>query len=185
MQYLLRKKTCCLFYLRRAFGLYRFRVAPETSCSRSELPEPLPLYKPRCQLPENKEPGHLVPASTCSNYPAYGGLPPPSQLVSRPPSASGSGAGGSGSGDVGPVGTAVSPSYPRVSSTTHSDNEREGDIGKNYVVLSHSNSSPDLLRILPGGFYTHLNKIACSGKYSPLRTLPILLNCVPHIHEEP
>ena len=107
----------------------RFRATPEaassSSClSGSSLPpsEPLSLYKPRNAV--KQEPGHLGPAASAySNYPAYGGLPhQPTAGLRPPPPPVG--------GNDGSAAAAVSPTYPRVSSTTHSDNEREGDIGK-------------------------------------------------------
>ena len=112
----------------------RFRAAPEASSSSSclsgsSLPpsEPLSLYKPRSAV--KQEPGHLGPAASAySNYPAYGGLPhqPTASLRPLPPPV--------GIGDDGSAAAAVSPTYPRVSSTTHSDNEREGDIGKRRSI---------------------------------------------------
>jgi len=90
-------------------------------------PEPLSLYHHGGFKQEATGQHHVPAASSYSNYPAYGGLPPPSIVMSREAPSAAAG---------GPGAAAVSPTYPRVSSTTHSDSDREGDIGKHrYVSL--------------------------------------------------
>ena len=124
------------FYLRINYSvvncirLDRFRTGSETAAILSPPAEPLCLYQPPPgDGVKHEAAGHHVSASAYSNYPAYSGMPPPGGLhrAGPPPkpAASASTAGGGGQGAA-----AVSPSYPRVSSTTQSDSEREGDIGK-------------------------------------------------------
>jgi hypothetical protein len=88
------------------------------------LPEPLPLYQHGGLKQEAA--AHQAPpaASSYSNYPSYGGMPPP------PPPALVMSRGAPAAAAGGPGAAALSPTYQRVSSTTHSDSDREGDIGK-------------------------------------------------------
>jgi len=108
----------------------RFRPGGETTSLSSPgsgcLPEPLPLYQ-HGGLKQEAATHQAAAASSYSNYPSYGGMPPPPALVmSRGAPAAAAG---------GPGAAALSPTYQRVSSTTHSDSDREGDIGKRWCLL--------------------------------------------------
>jgi hypothetical protein len=90
------------------------------------MPEPHAFYQ-HGGLKQEAAAAHQVPASSYSNYPSYGGMPPPpppTLVMSRGAPAAAAG---------GPGAAAVSPTYQRVSSTTQSDSDREGDIGKQWL----------------------------------------------------
>ncbi len=118
--------------------MVRFRPGGETPSLSSPggggcLPEPLPLYqhgglKQEAAANQAAAAHQAAAASSYSNYPSYGGMPPPALVMSRGAPAAAAG---------GPGAAALSPTYQRVSSTTHSDSDREGDIGRRWIFSKY------------------------------------------------